>query len=187
MGPATDGSAPHGTSAHGSYWYDAADSAVALLSALRTFRAADQEMRRRMSAGMEMNTTDLAALRFIIAHEETESPATPLRLATHLHISGASTSKLLDRLTASGHLERVPHPRDRRSRIVVATDHAHAQVRERLTRMHERMLEIARAVPEAERDSAIRFLHAMAAQLDAEAAPEELTPRREGLEADAAQ
>ena len=116
------------------YWYDGDDSAVALLSALRSFRMADQELRRRMSEGMDMNTTDLAALR------------------------------------------RAPHPLDGRSRIVEATDHAHSQVRERLSRMHERMLEIAQQVPEESRIAAIAFLHAMGEQLDAEAAPPQLTP-----------
>jgi len=159
------------------YWYEGDDSAVELLSAVRRFRRADHEMRRRMSAGMEMNTTDLAALRFVIAHELAEDPATPLRLAQHLEISGASTSKLLDRLTASGHLERAPHPSDRRSRIVVATDHAHSQVHERLSGMHERMLEIARDVPAPARRAAIDFLLALARHLDTEAPPAELTPR----------
>jgi len=161
-----------------SYWYEEDDSAVELLSALRRFRRADHEMRRRMSAGMDMNTTDLAALRFVIAHELADDPVTPLRLAKHLEISGASTSKLLDRLAASGHLERVPHPRDGRSRIVVATDHAHAQVRERLSGMHTRMLETARTVPAPARRAATAFLLAMADQLETEAAPEELTHLR---------
>lgn len=158
-----------------SYWYDGEDSAVDLLSALSGFRAADHELRRRLSAGMEMNSTDLSALRYVIAHEVGEDPATPQALARHLGISGASTSKLLDRLTASGHLERVPHPRDGRSRIVVATDHAHAQVREQLGGMHERMLAVAREVPPADRPAIIEFLRAMAAHLDIEAPPEELT------------
>lgn len=161
----------------GSYWYDDADSAVDLLSALRAFRSADHELRRRMSAGMEMNTTDLAALRYVIAHEAADDPATPLALARHLGISGASTSKLLDRLTGSGHLDRVPHPRDGRSRVVVATDHAHAQVRERLGGMHERMFEIAQQVPESARPAAIEFLRTMALHLDTEVPPEGLTAR----------
>ncbi|ATG50161.1 MarR family transcriptional regulator [Brachybacterium vulturis] len=161
------------------YWYGDADSAVELLSATRRFRRADHEMRRRMSAGMGMNMTDLAALRCVIAHELAGDPVTPLRLAQQLEISGASTSKLLDRLTASGHLERAPHPRDGRSRIVVATDHAHSQVRERLSGMHEQMLEIARAVPASARPAAIDFLQAMADHLETEAPPQELTPSEE--------
>lgn len=162
------------------YWYGGDDSAVTLLRALRTFRVADEDLRRRMSEGMDMNTTDLAALRFVIAHERSDDPVTPLRLAQHLRISGASTSKLLDRLTASGHLLRVPHPRDGRSRIVIATDHAHSQVRERLARMHERMLEIAQQVPAPARAAAIDFLRAMAEQFETEAAPPELTPSEPG-------
>lgn len=158
------------------YWYDGDASPVALLSALRTFRTADHELRRRVSEGMDMNTTDLAALRFVIAHERAADPVTPLRLAEVLRISGASTSKLLDRLTTSGHLLRVPHPQDGRSRIVIATDHAHSQVRERLSSMHERMLDAAQQVPAPARAAAIAFLLAMAEQLDAEAAPPELTP-----------
>ena len=126
---------------------------------------------------MDMNTTDLAALRCVIAHELADDPVTPLRLAQELEISGASTSKLLDRLAASGHLERAPHPRDGRSRIVVATDHAHSQVRERLSGMHEQMLEIAREVPAPARRAAIDFLLAMARHLETEAAPPALTPR----------
>ena len=175
----TEASRREDASAAHSYWYDEVDSAVVLLSATRRFRSADHEMRRRMSAGMDMNTTDLAALRCVIAHELAEDPITPLRLAQHLEISGASTSKLLDRLTASGHLERAPHPRDGRSRIVVATDHAHSQVRERLSGMHERMLEIAQGVPAPARRAAIDFLLAMARHLETEAPPRELTPREQ--------
>src|SRR5699024_10526193 len=85
----------------GAYWYGGDDSSVALLSALRSFRMADQDLRRRMSEGMDMNTTDLAALRFVIARELGGEPVTPRGLAEHLHISGPSVSKLLDRLTAS--------------------------------------------------------------------------------------
>lgn len=161
------------------YWYGDADPAVELLAATRRFRTADHEMRRRLSAGMDMNTTDLAALRCVIAHERAGDPVTPLRLAQQLEISGASVSKLLDRLAVSGHLERAPHPRDGRSRIVVATDHAHSEVREQLSGMHEQMLQIARAVPASARQATIDFLLAMADHLETEAPPRGLTPSKE--------
>ena len=45
--------------------------------------------------------------------------------------------------------------------------------------MHERMLEIARQVPEESRTAAIAFLEAMAAHLDSEAVPAQLTPSQE--------
>lgn len=150
------------------YWYPEHDSAIDLLAALRTYQAAHGDMRRRTSAGMDMNMTDLDALRHVIAHERHEEPLTPLGLARLLRISGASSSKLLDRLTASGHLQRVPNPDDRRSSVVVATDHGHTQVRERLDGLHARMREAAEQVPEEVRGEVAAFLRRIAAVLDAE-------------------
>lgn len=150
------------------YWYPEHDSAIDVLTALRTYQAAHSDMRRRVSAGMDMNTTDLAALRHVIAHERHGEPLTPLGLARLLRISGASSSKLLDRLTTSGHLQRVPNPHDRRSSVVVATDHGHTQVRERLDGLHARMHEAAEQVPEEVRGEVAAFLRRIAGVLDAE-------------------
>lgn len=157
------------------YWYDDPE-VVAVLESLRAFRRADQAMRRRVSAHMNMNGTDLQALQFVIAAARQGTPITPRDLAGHLQISTASTTKLLDRLTSSGHLDRVPHPSDRRSLVLVATDHAHDEIRERLTRMHVRMAEIAREIPAASRTAVSAFLHAMAEQLDSESEIAPLTP-----------
>jgi hypothetical protein len=63
---------------------------------------------------------------------------------------------------------RVPHPRDGRSSVVIATAHGHAEVRSRLGGMHERMLGAAREVPEGARREAAAFLRAMARVLDEE-------------------
>ncbi|WP_341855499.1 MarR family winged helix-turn-helix transcriptional regulator [Brachybacterium sp. GPGPB12] len=150
------------------YWYPEHDSAIDLLAAPHTYQAAHGDMRRRTSAGMDMNMTDLDAPRHVIAHERHEEPLTPLGLARSLRISGASSSKPLDRLTASGHLQRVPNPDDRRSSVVVATDHGHTQVRERLDGLHARMQEAAEQVPEEVRGEVAAFLRRIAAVLDAE-------------------
>ncbi|WP_425953446.1 MarR family winged helix-turn-helix transcriptional regulator [Xylanimonas sp. McL0601] len=151
-----------------SYWYadDEDPEPRRLLEALRAFRRADEAMRLRVSRDMDMNLTDLRALQHVIAREWGEEPATPRSLATSLGISTASTTKLLDRLCASGHLERQPHANDRRSVVVLASPKAHAEVRERLTRMHERMLEAARAVPAHCKPAVRDFLLAMAAQME---------------------
>lgn len=135
---------------------------MTVLRALRSVHEADREMRRRMSTGMSMNITDLEAIRHAIAHERAGDPLTPKVLSRHLGISGASTSKLIDRLTHSDHLVRVAHARDRRSVILLATEHAHDQVREQLSDMHERMLDVAHSLPEASRADTIGFLQAMA-------------------------
>ncbi|MFC7877225.1 MarR family winged helix-turn-helix transcriptional regulator [Isoptericola sp. NPDC057391] len=153
----------------GSYWFGESDAeARSLLEALRTFRRADEAMRRRAGRDMKMNLTDLRALQHVIACEGRGEPATPRGLAEYLTISTASTTKLLDRLVASGHLERRPHPSDRRSVVVIASDAAHAEVRERLAPVHARMLEIARAVPARSRPAVRDFLLAMATEAERE-------------------
>lgn len=152
-----------------SYWYGEADPEPRqLLEALRAFRRSDEVMRQRASRDMGMNLTDLRALQHVIACEGREDPATPRGIAEYLRISTASTTKLLDRLVASGHLERRPHPSDRRSVVVVASPAAHAEVRERLTRVHDRMLQIARDVPPQSRAAVRQFLLAMAAEVERE-------------------
>ncbi|TDE98792.1 MarR family transcriptional regulator [Occultella glacieicola] len=150
----------------GAYRHQDDDLVVAMLEALRVFRSSDQELRQRVSASMRMNVRDLQALQFVISAQNRDELATPRGVAAHLHISTASTTKLLDRLTRSGHLERAPHPTDRRSLLISATQHAHEEVRERLAPMHARMAEIARDVPSHARPAVVQFLRRMAAQLD---------------------
>nr|WP_246256117.1 MarR family transcriptional regulator [Isoptericola halotolerans] len=112
-----------------------------------------------------MNVSDLRALRFVIECERGRTPVTPRMLTAHLEISTAATTKLVDRLCRSGHLERRPHPSDRRSVVVVATRGAHHEVRQRLGGMHARMLDIARSVPDSARPAVRDFLRAMSHEL----------------------
>lgn len=150
------------------YWFDASDPAVQLLHAVRRFRRADQEMRRGMESDMDLNATDLEALRHVIAHERAGTTVTARELSTHLHISTASTAKLLNRLSASGHVFRTPHPEDGRSVLVSATGHAHDEVRGWLAPMHQRMLQAAHEVPEESRQAVVDFLDALAETLTPE-------------------
>jgi DNA-binding MarR family transcriptional regulator len=93
-----------------------------LLQAVRAFSDSMDRMHGGMKDDMEMNATDLATLRMLIMREQRGQPVSPHDVARHLRITTASTTKLLDRLTASGHVERRPHPSDRRARIIVLTD-----------------------------------------------------------------
>ncbi|HWI32065.1 MAG TPA: MarR family transcriptional regulator [Microbacterium sp.] len=95
---------------------------LGVLLAVRALSDAMDRMHSGIKGDMGMNTTDLAALRMLVMREQRGQAVSPHDLARHLRISTASTTKLLDRLSASGHLERRPHPRDRRARIVVLTD-----------------------------------------------------------------
>jgi len=92
------------------------------LVAVRAFSDALDRMHGGMKDDMDMNASDLGALRMLIVREQRGESVSPHDVARHLRISTASTTKLLDRLSALGHVERLPHPHDGRARIVVLTD-----------------------------------------------------------------
>lgn len=98
-----------------------------VLRAVRAFGDAHDRMSNGMKLGMDMNITDVAALRLLIMRAESNTVVTPADIARHLRISTASTTKLLDRLVASGHVLRGPHPVDRRARVVTLTDFAKSE------------------------------------------------------------
>ncbi len=113
------------------------------MAAVRSFTDAMDRMHGGLRGDMDMNATDLAALRMMIVREQRGEYVTPHQLAEHLAITTASTTKLLDRLTETGYVERRPHPTDRRARIVTLTASARADffrhMKQRMTRMREAM------------------------------------------------
>jgi DNA-binding MarR family transcriptional regulator len=139
-----------------------------LLHAVRDLVAADRRMRRRAAHRMRMGENDLRAVRFVLAAERHGAPATPRDLADHLAITTAATTALLDRLVAAGHVQRAPHGADRRSKVVLATDHARAESARELVGVHERMRAAAAAVPESARPAVVAFLTELAAVMDDE-------------------
>ncbi|MEY9954150.1 MarR family winged helix-turn-helix transcriptional regulator [Leifsonia sp. EB34] len=128
-------------------WYDAAPPhAVRVIASLREYRTAEQAMRRRTRESMRMGEADLKALRFLLKAEAEGRHATPVELGAHLSIKSSSVTAMLDRLTASGHVTRHPHPQDRRSLSIRATPGADEEVRHTLAAMHRRMLAVASAL-----------------------------------------
>lgn len=94
---------------------------VRAMESVRALSDALDRMNSGMKGDMDMNASDLATLRMLIIREQRGEMVSPHDVASHLRISTASTTKLLDRLAASGHLERQPHPSDGRARVVVLT------------------------------------------------------------------
>jgi DNA-binding MarR family transcriptional regulator len=92
-----------------------------VMLAVRAFGDAMDRMHGGMKGDMDMNASDLSALRMLIIREQRGQIVSPHDLAHHLRISTASTTKLLDRLSRAGHIERRPHPTDRRARVIVLT------------------------------------------------------------------
>ncbi|MDQ1127639.1 DNA-binding MarR family transcriptional regulator [Microbacterium sp. SORGH_AS 505] len=142
-------------------WIPTTERGAVVMSALEAVRAFSDSL-DRMYAGlrgdMDMNATDLAALRMLIIREQHGEVVKPNDLASHLAISTASTTKLLDRLTADGYLTRIPHPHDRRARIVVLTDEARTTFRRHFGDRLRRMRTAADAYTDAELRTIVRFL-----------------------------
>lgn len=149
-----------------SYWYPEVLQERELLRAVRRLQRAHEEMRRRACAEAGLNSTDMTALRLVIAAERSDAPLTAAALAAQLDISSASTAKLLNRLTAAGHLRRVRHPRDGRSVTVSSTPAAHEQLRAIMTGAHDRMLAAAQHVPPESRQAVLEFLAEMTAAME---------------------
>lgn len=131
---------------------------MGVLDAVRQWREAEQRLSFESRSRMKLNETDMKALRYLVAAKNQRQVVTPGLLSEHLSISTAATTKLLDRLAAAGHIERAPHPTDRRAVTVTITRSTHEHVRDSVGRLHARRFEAAAALTPAEREVVIRFL-----------------------------
>ncbi|WP_353828700.1 MarR family transcriptional regulator [Agromyces sp. SYSU T0242] len=145
------------------YWYsaDRTRRGVAVLNALRDYRAAEAAMRRRTRSAMRMGETDLLAIRYLLKREREGVAVSPKDLSAHLGISSASTTVLIDRLVRSGHVERQPHPTDRRALVILPTIATDDEVRATLGEMHRRMIEVAEELEPEEAVAVLHFLEDM--------------------------
>lgn len=136
------------------------------MRAVPAFADAMDRMHGGIRGQMGMNATDLAALRMIVVREQRGEWVSPHEIAEQLSISTASTTKLLDRLTASGHVERQPHPHDRRARIVVLTEGARTDFYRHFGERMVRMRAALDAFSDDELRAVVRFFADVEAALD---------------------
>ena len=88
---------------------------IEVMNALRDWRLAEERLSEASRSFMKLGDNDMRALRYVIVVTDAGDLATARGIARHLGISSAATTKLLDRLEAGGHIQRTPHPTDRRS------------------------------------------------------------------------
>jgi DNA-binding MarR family transcriptional regulator len=151
------------------YWFsdDAArERSVAVLEAMRTYRAAESAMQRRTQVSMGMGENDLLALRYVITAREGGRTIGPKELTHYLGISSASTTVLLDRLERSGEMRRENSPFDRRALILVPTATSAAEIKAALGDVPERMVEVANTLDSDQARVVIEFLRKMQAAVD---------------------
>lgn len=149
---------------------DEINQVVQVLEGVRRWREAEQAISFRSRTDMRLNETDMKALRFIVVAMNQGVIVTPGALAEHLNISTASTTKLLDRLAAAGHIQRSAHPTDRRALTITITKRTHEHVRDTVGRTHARRFDVAARLTPAEREVVIRFLNDLSHTGDTEQA-----------------
>ena len=150
-------------------WVPQTDHEHAVMRVLTSIRAVSDAMERMhsgMKGDMEMNATDVAALRMLIMRESRNEPVSPHEVARHLRISTASTTKLLDRLSLSGHLERKPHPHDRRARVVVLTQASRDDFYKHFGARLRAMRGVAEGYSDEELKVVARFMGELSAAID---------------------
>lgn len=136
-----------------------------LMQALGGLRDAEQKLSEASLRYMKLNTTDMRALHFLIACENSAVVATPGAISTHLGISTASTTKLLDRLERGSHITRSPHPSDRRALAIAITPETRQSAVETVGRQHARRFIAAARLSADEREIVRRFLVDMTAEI----------------------
>lgn len=136
---------------------------IEVMEALRSWRNADRALSDASQKYMKLNETDMRAIRMLVRARESSRVVTPKDIATHVGISSASTTKLIDRLEAAGHVRRTPHPHDRRTMCITVTDETRLAARESVGRQHARRFAVAARLSASERDVVIRFLSGLAA------------------------
>lgn len=145
---------------------DAIRQISGIMAALGGLRDAEERLSEASLAYMKLGRTDMRALHFLIVMSNSGQVVTPGALATHLKISTASTTKLLDRLERGGHITRAIHPRDRRAFAIGITPETHEAAMKTVGHQQAKRFHAAARLSEIEREVVIRFLTDMTNELD---------------------
>lgn len=82
----------------------------------------------------------------------------PAEIARRLDVSTAAVTGIVDRLVARGHVERRPHPDDRRRTTLLLTASGRAEVVAHLVPMFVALDQLDRELSDAEREVVARYL-----------------------------
>ncbi|RCS95372.1 MarR family transcriptional regulator [Brevibacterium aurantiacum] len=135
---------------------------MSVMEALHHWREADRALSEASRRFMRLNESDMRAIRMLMQAQKQGLVITPKDIAHEVGISSASTTKLIDRLVAAGHLTRAPHPEDQRTICINVTPQTAQAARETIGCQHSRRFAAAAAMSSEEREVVVRFLTALA-------------------------
>lgn len=122
--------------------------------ALRELVAAAFEVRRAVLRRTGLTEAELRAIEHL-----SDTPSSPGDLARLLHLTTGAATGVVDRLEGRGHVERRPHPSDRRRMEVHLTANGHAEVDHQLAPMLDPLTRLDASLGEDERAVVLKFLH----------------------------
>jgi DNA-binding MarR family transcriptional regulator len=105
-----------------------------------------------------------------LEHLDVDGSLGPSELARRLQMTTGAVTALVDRLEASGHVARAPHPSDRRRVVLTRTQKADEDITEEVAPMVMEILELAESMDDAERRTVGRFLEGFIAIIERTAA-----------------
>lgn len=123
------------------------------LDALQELIAASEEVPHLLARSAGVTVTEVYFLRHLL-----RGNLGPVELARLVGVTSAAGTGVVDRLESRGHVQRQPHPRDRRRTEVVVTDSARREMVELLAPMFERLLTLDMSFTEDERAVVSRYL-----------------------------
>lgn len=147
-----------------SYWYGTGvdeRGAASVLQALRRYRSAEMDLRRRTRTSMRMTDNEMLVIGLATRRARSGQELQAGDVATELGLTPASVTGLLDRLERSGHIQRQPHPTDRRRLRILPTAVADTDVRATLGAVHESMMGVARTLSSSQAEVICAFLQQM--------------------------
>ena len=100
----------------------------------------------------------MKALQLLIVSANNGGAPTASALSAHLGISNASVTKLLDRLERGGHIERLAHPTDPRSRTIRLSEQTKAAAMASMGRAQAQRFHAAASLTADEREVVTTFL-----------------------------
>lgn len=126
---------------------------------------ATERHRGGMARRLGLSETEAAAL----AHLSRHGQLTPGQLGDLLFLTSGGVTALVQRLERAGHIERQPHPADKRSTILTASAEILSAAREAYEPLVSRIDEIASELTPEERYTIGRFLERVVAVSEEEA------------------
>lgn len=123
------------------------------LTRLRELVNVAAQVRPTVATRAGLSTNELLALEHLFA-----GPLGAGEVGRRLQVTSAAITQIVDRLAQRGHVEREPHPTDRRRTLVRLTDSGRAEVLEHLMPMFRALAEMDADLNETERHVVARYL-----------------------------